>query len=321
VSPACCPDPLAYLGRSIRVADDRFQVHMQLLARRFTLVPLHDIARQLQGGCLRARQACVTFDDGYADNYEHAFPILRRAGIPATIFLTTGPMEDGRSFWWERLAALLAERSRAGLPFAAEPGEPERVLTSPDAAANLYDRCAGTLRALETGSSRDDYLDMLGAGPVNHARPLSWDAVVSMQRAGIDFGAHSHTHPCLSVLSDAAVRDEVNRSRDIIAKHLGHAPNVFAYPFGQSSPRVHRALQRGGFMAAVTTEQAVCSATSSPYLIPRLHVHNWDGPEFTAFLDKALHRGFINKYGAVLKKMLPPPALRAVRRLRRLRRH
>ncbi|PKO55844.1 MAG: carbohydrate esterase family protein, partial [Betaproteobacteria bacterium HGW-Betaproteobacteria-21] len=75
-----------------------FRWQMQLLARHFNVLPLHEAAARLRAGALPARAACITFDDGYADNYTIALPILQELGLHATFFVATAYLDGGRMF-------------------------------------------------------------------------------------------------------------------------------------------------------------------------------------------------------------------------------
>jgi peptidoglycan/xylan/chitin deacetylase (PgdA/CDA1 family) len=315
VAPARHPDPLGRCDRSVRVDVELFRVHMDILAQFFTIVPMDALITQVLRGAVQAGQACVTFDDGYADNYEHAFPILKRLGIPATIFLTTGPMEDGRPFWWERLAWHLSNRGGGRLALPAELGGSEVDLGSPDARTQMYDELAARLQILDNGA-RDRLLDTLGAEQPTHVRPLTWREAAIMQRAGIAFGGHSHTHPNLTALSDGVLREEIIRSRGLISMRLERTPSLFAYPFGELDARVARAVEDAGFTGAVTTCETLCSRASLRYRVPRYHVGNWDKQTFRSFLDKATNKGFENKCRSYLKAIIPAPVVAVSTRLR-----
>ena len=76
----------------------RFEQIAAFLARCFRVMPLPDAIDALQRGCLPAAAACITFDDGYADNLEVAAPILRKHGLSATFFIATGFTGGGRMF-------------------------------------------------------------------------------------------------------------------------------------------------------------------------------------------------------------------------------
>ena len=86
------PDPL----RPGEPIVDEFRQRMNLLRRYFNPLPLVEAIDRLQAGELPERAVCVTFDDGYADNESVALPILKKSGIPATVFVATGFLNGGQ---------------------------------------------------------------------------------------------------------------------------------------------------------------------------------------------------------------------------------
>src|SRR5690606_11379545 len=90
-----------------------FETQMRYLNRHYRVMPLADLAGLLgTGRPLREPVAAVTFDDGYRDNYTSAFPVLRRLGVPATIFLATGYIGGDRVFWWDAVGIMIAKAGR-----------------------------------------------------------------------------------------------------------------------------------------------------------------------------------------------------------------
>ncbi len=269
VAPTSDPNPLGDINRSLRIDTELFRRQMELLARSFSIVPLEMLIAEEKTGLLRRRQACVTLDDGYADNYEHAFPILRSLGIPATIFVTTQPIEEGSQFFWERLGWYLAQRIGRTLVFPPDLGVRTIRLDSAAGAGWVFDQLVWRIRMVDA-KRREALLDALGVGPSPYTRPLTWGEAASMQTAGITFGAHSHTHRSLPTLTDAAIRDEIIASRDIITLRLGNVSSVFAYPHGDVDERTERILLAEGFLGAVTSREELCTAMSPRFQLPRI---------------------------------------------------
>src|SRR5579864_216899 len=284
------------LGRDLEVAVPRFTQQLEILARRFSIVPFEELLDWLAQGAGAGAKAVLTFDDGYEDNYMYAFPVLARMGVPATVFLSTDNVEFARPFWTDRLAAWLGRSAGA---VVAAPDEiarlPRRLdLTSAEGVRLNYERLRTELSGLED-DRRERVLERLGAQAVV-PKPLTWDQVRSMHRDGITFGAHTRSHPSLPRLSDASARTEVESSRDLIRSRLGVAPAAFAYPFGDVDDRVRRIVEAAGFRGAVTTRPGSCGPDAHPLLLPRLMVD--DRPpqvfersltttRFAAFLERA----------------------------------
>ena len=311
------------LGRCLQVSASQFQQHMEILARRFSIVPLEDLVTRLTAGAKTDGMAAVTFDDGYGDNYLCAFPILSQMGIPATIFLATDYIEHMRPFWMDRLAWYLCRTAGGILTLPAELGG--RIdLTSSERLRQAYLDVRAKLQVLEDGCQREHLLNSLGAADPPDSRPLAWEEIRRMHRQGIMFGAHTKTHPSLTALSDASLRQEIEVSRDLITARLGTEPTIFAYPFSDVDGRVTRMVETAGFCGAVTVRAGVCLTDSQRFLLPRLGVS--DSTPLTRELDM-LGGGVRSMLGRArpfvlkLKSAIPRPVAGVIRSMRRVKGH
>ncbi len=248
---------------SLLVSVDTLRRQLELVGRSRELVSLADALRILDEppGAGRGDVAAVTFDDGYAEVVEHAFPVLARLRIPFSVFVPTGLVGTEHRLPHDRLHGSLGALAlrgiayeRAGLP------APLQLLLSACAergpAATLdrlisrlpHDRLLALADALERrlGRSERDLPD--------GTRLARWEDLQALQAAGVDVGGHTMTHAALGNLSLAEVRREVEGCRDQLAARLGGRPRHFAYPNGHHSPAVRDIVARAGFEAAVTID-------------------------------------------------------------------
>ncbi|MGH3437037.1 MAG: polysaccharide deacetylase family protein [Sciscionella sp.] len=112
---------------------------------------------------------------------------------------------------------------------------------------------------------------MKAAGETQRAI-LSWSQIEEVAAAGIEIGAHSHTHPELDRLPDRALADEVARPKAVLEDHLGRAVRSFAYPYGDYDRRVRNAVATAGYCGAVTMNSWTASAADHPLELPRITV-------------------------------------------------
>jgi peptidoglycan/xylan/chitin deacetylase (PgdA/CDA1 family) len=236
----------------------------------------------------------VTFDDGYRNYHDLAYPVLRALGIPAVVFLATSFMDAGGMLWTEQvqLAALTTSRDRVELPWR-EIG----VMALPDAAARaeLGERAREHLKRLPDAERRagvDALLDALGRPTIPDRQMLSWDEV----RATTDittYGGHTHTHPILSRLDAAAADIEIRTCRDRIAAETGRTPTTFAYPNGRPSDytaETKEILRRAGFSLAFSTSEGIAGPDSDWMAILRLPGDALDVTDFV-WVAAGLARG------------------------------
>ncbi len=266
-----------------------FDRQTALLARHFSVLSLDELLERRERDDVPPNAIAITFDDGYRDNFEFAFPILRRRGLPATVFLTSGTVGSNELLWHDRLLdAFLATRVAA-----LEVGGKELPMRRPrERRAALY-ACLRTLRALDP-DRRDRVVARLTSA-LEVAEPderrwskLGWDEVSEMAAGGISFGAHTVSHPILTrIPRDEAVR-EIRDSRDAIERALGRPVTLFAYPNGSRGDfdeHVKRAVRDAGFRCAVTTVAGANDGGTDPFELRRVGM--WDPAPRTAVMRLA----------------------------------
>jgi peptidoglycan/xylan/chitin deacetylase (PgdA/CDA1 family) len=241
-----------------------FERHLDLIGRHFRFVSLDEIGERLASGKPFAeRVAAVTFDDGYRDNYEHAFPILQRKGIPATVFVVTDLV--GQAHWQihDKLYYLVTKAYRRWDDPRRELSHLLTGLGLP--AAHLLRHRVTTSSPLMTVSALLPDLSRLNVGRVMqaletcvgngfHDVPLSltWPMIEQMHRAGIIIGSHTRTHISLPAESIDTVLAELVESKRAIEAHTGAPVLHFAYPGGQFTPRDVEALEGVGYRYGYT---------------------------------------------------------------------
>lgn len=223
------------------VSASRFDAEMATIAADRPLVSMPDVASALRGErSLPEGAVAVTFDDGFANNYDHAWPILERHRVPATIYLSTGYIGTGRRMWSDRLEAsfLAADAPSLSLEvdgerFDYELGDDEHRL------AAFLDAKARAKRLPNTTKDRlvDAVCAALGAAATPHPLYdfLDWDRVREMDASPlVDFGAHTVDHVSLSRVSPTEMAHQIDDSIAAVAKALGNPCPLFAYPEGQA---------------------------------------------------------------------------------------
>ena len=260
--------------------------HLLYLRRHYRLLHLESALEELYtprnaGKLARDRRMplVLTFDDGYHDNYTHAFALARELQVPITIFLIPGYIESGDFFWWlqgQRFAhqAQVNEVTIEGRTYRLDRTE-ER-----DALAQAIDT---RLRRASSVAERETFLTTVREALAipssvkveeEAERPLTWAEVQKMQESGwVSFGAHTMHHPILAYLADPQeVQREVTECRAVIEQQLGQPVRIFAYPIGKPEhigEEGLRAVQAAGYQWAVATIEEANVPQSNPYLLGR----------------------------------------------------
>lgn len=106
------PEDADEVREDLTITPDLFQQHVAYLQREgYTTISLYDLdAALLTGAPLPEKPVILTFDDGYSDHYEYVFPMLQSAGLTATFFVITGPVDVRQPGYltWEQVAEMAA---------------------------------------------------------------------------------------------------------------------------------------------------------------------------------------------------------------------
>lgn len=267
--------------RSLVVPSAVFDAQVAYLVERHRVVGIGEIVEAMRNGRdLDRRWVAITFDDGYEDNYRKAFPILKRHGVTAAFYVTTGSVGDARPLWTVevRRAVMGARRPTLDLSFfksgpldVSSDGAREKAVRG---LTGHVKRCP----APEARAALEEILAVAGAarGPTRRVM-MDWDEIREMHKAGMTIGAHTGEHLNLPSVSDADLEKEVHGSRNALAVALDAPVEHFAYPNGRTDchcdARVAGVVADAGFVSAVTSVAGPASRRYSVYGIPRLGVY------------------------------------------------
>ncbi len=219
-----------------------------------TLLP-HELAELIaKKKQLTRLHAIITFDDGYLDNYTHAFPLLQQHGVRAVFFLISSFVGTSCLPWWDEIAYLVRQTSQKSLSLDCDGVRHVDLNGSREYAIHKL------VAAFKSEENRDPATFMQRLrneaevpAPAPQRRFIDWQEAKEMAAAGMEIGAHTHTHPLLSRLSSSEQRIELQESKALIERNLGIPVTSLAYPNGSPkdfTEETRRIAQDVGFTAA-----------------------------------------------------------------------
>lgn len=246
----------------IVISTATFRKHCEMLQSSYDVVSLETAAEILAEKRKPTRPtAVITFDDGYRDFYDEAFPVLKEFGLPATVFLPTAfigqpkPLAHDRIFWLLKLAldasiSIKNLLSHTGL--AVEITNSKQLLKMTEEIVYLqHDVREKIITELELA---------LGNKFTGYPREydlLNWEMVREMSTHGITFGSHTANHVVLPLENVSVIKTEIAESKRELERRIEQPVVTFAYPNGEYDPTVKAAAADSGYTIAVTTENRV----------------------------------------------------------------
>lgn len=301
----------------LAVSPENFRAHVEVLKQGTRLMPLAELVDSIEQGRVPERAAAITFDDGYADNLEHAAPILRAFDAPATVFATTGHTNCDAEFYWDDLdriflgAASLPRYLRLWLAdsaveidlgdfdyYAPTVRRAHREWTildtsDPTPRHHAYRQVCRALHQAPLAIRRDalNQLQAWSGIPCRKShRQLTVEEMRELSRDGlVAVGGHTVDHPVLALESEDAQRQQVSGNRETLEWIIGHAPAGFSYPYGTRHDFTAATIdivKKSGYAYACANTPGQVNAGSNPFQLPRHVVRNWGAEEFEANLNK-----------------------------------
>jgi peptidoglycan/xylan/chitin deacetylase (PgdA/CDA1 family) len=299
------------------VSPRHFEEHLAVLRKKYVPLGLTDLAAALTAGRIPNRAVAITFDDGYADNWHTAAPILRRFGQRATVFVA-GDCLAGRPFFYDELERILLRSPRLprqlrftieGVAREWDLGEWARLPKSPGEnywkwnMENPTDptprhRCYRELFDLLRGAApaaRPRAIVALrkaaGTGAGKSAAHL-WMTKVELRLAArdgvLEFGAHTRSHPALNKLPINDQWEEIVSGKGMVEAVTGTPARAFAYPYGSPwdvTSETVRLVREAGFSLACANTPGPLDSESDLFWLPRCLVRDWDGETFSRQLN------------------------------------
>lgn len=266
----------------------QFEAVLATLKKYYRVISVEDAVHEISTtGMLKERSAAITLDDGYLSAYEIVFPLLKKHGVTATIYLPTDWIDGRLNPWWMALTSMIDQCPVISDTIATW----EKILGTPlDLNANALRDPADARRMIlasvegvlmrQDDTTRDQMLQGLRCAlfegrPIDSRveEPMTWEQISEMAAHGICFGAHTCSHPNLSHVDLETAEREIVESKRVIERRLGVEVSGFAYPYGYDVAGYRKfrpMLEKHGFLYACTSWCGHVDSTSDPYLLGRI---------------------------------------------------
>jgi peptidoglycan/xylan/chitin deacetylase (PgdA/CDA1 family) len=260
-----------------------FTWQMQLIAKHFNVLPLAEALEHMQNDTLPPRAVCITFDDGYADNYTNALPILQQFNLSATFFIASGFLDGGR-MWNDTVIEAVRnfsgtelELSEIGLGRFKLDDEQQRCIVAGQIIQNIKhlsfkqrDQCTAYI-AKKSQNLPDSLM-------------MSSEQIKKLHQGGMEIGGHTVNHPILAKLNEAGAGMEIEENKAVLEKLLNARLNIFAYPNGKPGPDYLAThvdmVKQSGYKAAVSTQWGVARQSNDLWQLPRFTPWDRDPVKF-----------------------------------------
>jgi len=265
------PADFGFDANVLSATPEEFEREIRFIQRYFRVISFAELKDILASSAPPPPNVLLlTFDDGYRDNFEHAYPILRRYQVPATVFVAAGYIDTGRTPWWDEVNYLLKKTPQTSLHLESLPS----WRFEGGARAAAIEALLATLKKLPQPQVEEVLAELRlrseVAIPLELSRDLmaTWAQLREMSQQGIEIGAHSLTHPVLAnVPTEEQLRREVAEPRALIERQIGQPVRTFAYPVGGPEH----------FDARVVAQVRACGYD---FAVSYVHgVNPWDQPE------------------------------------------
>jgi len=274
----------------LAVSPEHFERQIEWLRRARVVLPLEIFAKQLIEGTLPRRAVAITFDDAYAQTIRAVLPLLAAQKVPATVFIPAALISEQRPFWWDELARIVlgyaapeihVDGKKVSVP---DPLEADVRWPAGDPPSTPRQRLYLSLWSTLRPRNPSEIAEFLDAARIRgRLPPQADDANVPITAAElrsssdyVRFGSHALSHRPLTSLDAPDRWREISESAASCAALTGATPTSFAYPFGDHDRETADMVRDAGFACACTTENAFAVKKTSPFMIPRIQVGDWE---------------------------------------------
>jgi len=296
-------------GTNSWIPPNRFEKHLKYIKRNYRVISLEKLVNSLKQGKIPPCSVVITFDDGFADNFIYAYPILQRYKIKGTIFLATDCIDNRNPLWIQELYYLInnvgVERIIQTINTLTNKLEIPQLIIEFPLNKNLQEKVEEYMAFSLKKNMRDNMLAALYRKYNFHREKifseaqiyLNWDQIKQMKRDGIDFGNHGASHTPFSALSPDEQLEEIINSKEIIKQNLEKDFLPFSYPYGMDwdfTATTKKIIIDTDHSCVLTAMATLNDENTSPYELGRIVIDNVPVHRIAFEMEKSVLKKIIN---------------------------
>ena len=264
---------------SYKISSDEFEAHLNYLSKNNRVLSLSEIAENLEGGkSLPPNATVITIDDGYADAYEVAFPLLKKFGFPATLFAVTDFLDGKRWVWTDLMRHVLSETKenfvrvefKDGEKFEAELTDKQQRLAIASCVNSRLKKMPNEQKEAKIGEVAETLNVKIPALPSAEYAPVNWEQAREMDANNFKIESHTVTHPILTNINQTQLDYELQDSKKRLENVLDRQIENFCYPNGSLNETVWKAVENAGYKSAVTTHYGFNETGANQFTLNRI---------------------------------------------------
>lgn len=267
-----------------------FEKQVQYIKKNYTPITFSMLKKlSVEKKLINKPPIIITFDDGFLDNYDYVYPILKKYSVPATFFISTSYIGGNETFWFDWVAYII--NTAPGNKYSLLEGK--HSLNLGEGKQNRHIILAEVLKLLKSFSNADrlKFINELGiltgilkpnTSDLEKSKVMSWDQVIEMSENGMEIGSHTKTHPILTKLSNEEKREEIVGSKNIIEEKTGKSCIVISYPVGGKDAydeKIIKYVKGAGYefgASYIPGGNKIKNILSNKYSLRRIHVERYN---------------------------------------------
>jgi peptidoglycan/xylan/chitin deacetylase (PgdA/CDA1 family) len=261
-----------------KISADEFAAHLEYLSKHAHVLSLNEVVDTIgKGTSLQPNATVITIDDGYADAFGIAFPLLRKFQMPATVYAVTDFL-DGKCWLWTDLMRFVLTKTVVEnvLIEFADGDKVETKLNGKQSRLETANRINARLKKM-SNELKDSKIKEIAQTlkveipetPTGDFAPVSWEQAREMDAGNVQIESHTVTHPILTNISQAELDDELQISKARLETQLDKSVRHFCYPNGILDESVEKAVRRAGYSSATTTEYGFNAKQTNRFALKR----------------------------------------------------